>query len=318
MTSLHLLCESGACRMVKTLKSIAKRGVCTLANNQPCPAGTIPSLCTTTSISTCDSAPTGSNCTNAPSQVTTVCQGCCAGDGSTAPPPATSLEGKLIRCFGNATIYRISGGKKFALGIDEYNNLLRPPVLTVDCATIASYPDNLEAYNGKLLRCDRDSTIYKIKEGKRSVLGLDEWKQAGKPTPVFVECSVIDSFPDDYNAYNGKILQCVNRGTIYKISDGKKKVLSKDEYDAMLQPTPVAVNCSVINAIPDDFSAYEGDYLKCEGKDDIYLVEKGRKRKLTLNQWKDAGSPRPTDVTCTFLDSFPGDRQFYKVKSRVY
>ncbi|SDJ02835.1 M23 family metallopeptidase [Nonomuraea jiangxiensis] len=216
--------------------------------------------------------------------------------------PTSAVEGRLYR-EPNGTIAVIAGGApvRFAnmdeLNATGYGSVPTTPVIAGWLNTLPQQPRI-----GTYLHNPADNTIHVIAGGAKYALTYDEWNTLGRPAHVSVPVRFLNTYgaaPKD-----GTFLRDpANGGSIYLTVGGAKYHLTPADYAALGSPAFANVPIGWINtfgAVPRN-----GTYLHDLRNDTIFVINDGRKRPLTYQEWNDLGRPAHTSVPGGFLDAIP-------------
>jgi hypothetical protein len=122
--------------------------------------------------------------------------------------------------------------------------------------------------------------------------------------------------------YEGKVIKCSTRASIYKVVNGKKRLYpDMDTYVAAGSPAWVPLTCAQVDSIPSGnpfpsvvstatgttlAQQYEGKNIKCDAQQAIYKIENGKKRLYpNWSTYVAAGTPVWVSLTCAQVDSIP-------------
>ncbi|MGN9840853.1 hypothetical protein ACTMTI_22290 [Nonomuraea sp. H19] len=213
--------------------------------------------------------------------------------------PQEPRDGTYLRSPANGSIYVTAGGAKYHLSPTDWEALGKPGSINVPVRVIDSYKAVPE--DGTYLRRATDGAVFLVAGGAGYHLDPAQWEALGKPASTNVPGGFIDTLSD--SPAPGTYLRNPADGAIFVTVGGAKYHVNPAEYEAL--GSPPATNApmawiSSFGSIPAD-----GSYLRNVADGAIHVVEAGKKRHLSLDEWTALGRPASTNVPAGFLNLIP-------------
>jgi hypothetical protein len=271
---------------------------------------------------------------------------------------AQQNEGKTVRCSGRPFLFTIKNGtKKVYPDWNTYVAMGKPAVVFFTCVQVDSIPTGnpfpittsisttattstlAQQYEGKVIKCDAQLTIYKVELGKkRAYPDWNTYVASGSPAFTLLTCVQIDSIPTGLpfpvivltpaQQYEDKTIKVQDIPMVYTVKNGLKKTYPDWEtYVAAGKPAIELVPAEQVNAIPTDIpfakvtstavldlafaQQNEGKTVRCSGRPFLFTVKNGTKK--VYPDWKTyiaMGKPAVVLYTCLQIDSIPTGTPF--------
>ncbi|GAA4208346.1 hypothetical protein GCM10022252_73370 [Streptosporangium oxazolinicum] len=158
----------------------------------------------------------------------------------------TPRNGTYLRNHADGSIFVIAGAAKYGLTPAQYDTLGTPAFTNVPIGFINKI--GAEPTNGTYLRNPVNGSVYLTAGGAKYGLSLPEWTALDEPDSTNVPIEWINTFTAIPR--NGTYLRNHADGTVYAITNNRKKPLSYDEWVALGKPDSTNVPIGYLNTIP--------------------------------------------------------------------